>query len=211
MRTPRPAFSESEPSGDVIVVIGVPFLAACVGRSSPSPGAPCPRRATARRLRVGRGQTKAIKNQREQVIGSAQEGKDGVITVSFPGKLSLTFAGNKIQVNVHPSYKGNMCGLCGSNNGQKKGDLAGPQKCIYSKPELVLAAYRVPLASKPCKPLPQHIERQLREQTEQCDKYQEIPTKVIYPANDIIHSLIIINLMTLLHSTIHDCKLASSC
>ena len=57
--------------------------------------------------------------------------------------------------------------------------LTGPGKCIYSKPELQVASYRVSNGLGCQSNLPRQIQNQLERERDQCVQYKEIPTKVI--------------------------------
>ena len=57
--------------------------------------------------------------------------------------------------------------------------LTGPGKCIYSKPELQVARYRVSNGLGCQSNLPRQIQNQLERERDQCVQYKEIPTKVI--------------------------------
>lgn len=103
---------------------------------------------------------------------------DGVVTLRAPSVYlsELSTNGRLISVVPSPMLKNKLCGLCGDNNQEKNADIAGPQKCIYSKPELKVASYRIP--SDSCPPLPTPVKQELRKETEQCSKYQIRPSKV---------------------------------
>jgi len=77
--------------------------------------------------------------------------------------------------------KGHMCGLCGNFNMQYRDDLQGPKTCMYSKPEVEIAAYRIPDYPSGCdakKPLTQNIKELLQKESNQCFKPITIPTKI---------------------------------
>lgn len=74
-----------------------------------------------------------------------------------------------------------MCGLCGNQNQQKKDEVQGPQKCMFSQPEVESASYRVENYPQGCdaqKPLSVHIKEKLQKERQQCLKQKIIPTKV---------------------------------
>jgi hypothetical protein len=56
--------------------------------------------------------------------------------------------------------------------------LTGPGKCVYSKPELQVASYRVQSGDECQTNLPRQVQNQLEREREQCVQYKEIPTKV---------------------------------
>merc|ERR1712212_319078 len=77
--------------------------------------------------------------------------------------------------------KGHMCGLCGNFNMQYRDDLQGPKTCMYSKPEVEIAAYRIPDYPSGCdakKPLTQNVKDLLQKESNQCLKPITIPTKL---------------------------------
>ena len=105
--------------------------------------------------------------------------QDTLTTRLYTEWIDLAYDTQLVQVNPSNLHKDKLCGLCGDFNGQKLADLRGPKKCVFSKPEFVSASYRVSLPSKTCSPLPGQIEQGLRREEEQCEKYGEIPTKVM--------------------------------
>lgn len=111
-------------------------------------------------------------------IGVYRKTTDGTIEVRTEW-VNIRFNGYTLKVETSPLLKNKLCGLCGDYNGQVKADLRGPKKCVFSKPELVTASYRVSLPSKTCSPLQPHIQEGLRRETEHCTKYTEVPTKVV--------------------------------
>ena len=61
--------------------------------------------------------------------------------------------------------------------------MQGPQTCMYSKPEVEAAAYRIsdsPVGCEAEKPLAQNIKDLLQKESTQCLKKVSIPTKVIW-------------------------------
>jgi len=100
---------------------------------------------------------------------------NNVINIFTP-EFELTFTGTQLYVEVSPVLvlRKNMCGVCGPI-------MEGPQKCMYSKPEVEAAAYRIPdlpLACDAEKPLTPFIKERLQLETQQCLKKQFIPTKI---------------------------------
>lgn len=119
-----------------------------------------------------------VKDSHGEVVLTLKESVNGIIELNSRW-IKVTFDGYKAQLETSILIKSKLCGLCGDLNDQKMADLRGPKKCVYSKPELLSAAYRVSIPSHTCQPLSSHITEKLREEEEQCAKYKVIPTKVI--------------------------------
>ena len=97
--------------------------------------------------------------------------------------LSITFDGKDIAIeSSQMTKKGQLCGICGNQNQAQKDDVEGPKKCMYSKPEVEQASYRLRDEPRGCdaqKPLSQLIKQQLERENQQCHQKYDIPTKVI--------------------------------
>ncbi len=95
----------------------------------------------------------------------------------------IKFDGHKTEAKLSPMYRGKLCGLCGGQGGLRLGELVGPRRCAYSKPELLTASYRVSKLSsgkgRTCQPLPSGMESQLRREQSECVKEDAEPTSVI--------------------------------
>jgi len=110
---------------------------------------------------------------------------EGAISISAPQfglqELYLDVT-HTMSIQLNPLVlKGHMCGLCGNFNMQYKDDLQGPKTCMYSKPEVEIAAYRIPDYPSGCdakKPLTQNIKDLLQKESNQCLKPITIPTKL---------------------------------
>jgi len=96
--------------------------------------------------------------------------------------LDITFDGKNMVIETSQiTKKGQLCGICGNQNQQQKDDIEGPKKCMYSKPEVEQASYRIRDEPRGCdaqKPLSQHIKSQLERENQQCIKKTIIPTKI---------------------------------
>jgi len=112
------------------------------------------------------------------VIGTITKTTDGVIVVRSPELLleELRTNGQIVQVFPSPLLKNKLVGICGGLTNQVRGEVAGPKKCVYSKPELEVASYWIP--SETCSSLPSNIMSELKKETEQCAVYHVQPTKV---------------------------------
>lgn len=103
---------------------------------------------------------------------------DGVVILRAPSLYleELACNGKLISVVSSPMMKSKLCGLCGDCNNDKNGDISSPQKCVFSKPELKVASYRIP--SESCPSMRSELKNELWKETEQCSKYKIQPTKV---------------------------------
>jgi len=113
-----------------------------------------------------------------EVIATISKTTDGVIVVKSPQLLlnELRTDGKVIQVFPSPLLKNKLVGICGDFNNQVLAEIAGPKKCIYSKPELEVASYWIP--STTCPSLPSTLMSELRNENEQCALFHVQPTKV---------------------------------
>jgi len=125
------------------------------------------------------------KNQMKSIFDKSSEmeickiyrSKDGVMHLMAPAyNLDLQFDGERLAVSSSQLLKNKLCGICGNFNHQSSADLAGPKKCIYSKPEVEIASYRI--SDPHCSPLQGSIKEKLATETKNCAKYHEIPTEV---------------------------------
>ena len=122
------------------------------------------------------------KLNRNSVVAHVFRSQNNVIQIKGEWqKIQLTFDGQNVAVEVAPVYKSLMCGMCGNFNQQVKDELEGPSKCMYSKPEIKIASYRINNLPQSCeqeKPLSQMIKQKLEKETSECIKRKQIPTKV---------------------------------
>ena len=114
---------------------------------------------------------------------------DGVIVLRSVSHGTMLFDGYKIQLEATSStLKTKLCGVCGSFANKISADLTGPTKCVYSKPELLVASYRVgSLPTKSCEPLTGWVAKELEKETEECSKFKIVPTKVCTMSNTYVH------------------------
>lgn len=121
-----------------------------------------------------------IKDVRGETVAEIKRSVDGVIVLRSNNHGVILFNGYKIQVEATSSeHKSKLCGLCGSFGNKISADLTGPSKCVYSKPEIFVASYRVgSLPSKSCEPLSGKIAQELEKENEECSKFKIVRTKV---------------------------------
>ena len=129
------------------------------------------------------GQLKSIVSQQLGVLGEIYRAPNKVVELkSSRYSLSITFDGKDIAIESSQlTKKGQLCGICGNQNQAQKDDIEGPKKCMYSKPEVEQASYRLRDEPRGCeaqKPLSQLIKQQLERENQQCHQKYDIPTKV---------------------------------
>jgi len=105
---------------------------------------------------------------------------DGIVIIRCPQLMlnELRTDGKVIQVLPSPLLKNRLCGLCGDFNNQIQADIAGPSKCVYSKPELEVASYMVESSVCPLRQSHSPILDELEAENQQCAKVHVQPTKV---------------------------------
>jgi len=129
------------------------------------------------------GQLKSIVSQQLGVLGEIYRAPNKVVELkSSRYSLSITFDGKDIAIESSQlTKKGQLCGICGNQNQAQKDDIEGPKKCMYSKPEVEQASYRLRDEPRGCeaqKPLSQLIKQQLERENQQCHQKYDIPTKI---------------------------------
>jgi len=127
-------------------------------------------------------QWQELKSAQQEVLGQVLRAPNGVIEISAPQYMvSLTFDGRDLAVETSQVVKGMTCGLCGNQNQDLRDEVDGPKACLYSRPEIKAAAYRIESHPQGCdsqKPLSQHIKQRLEQENQQCLKEKVIPTKI---------------------------------
>lgn len=91
--------------------------------------------------------------------------------------ITIKTNGERISVSPSLSMKGRLCGICGDMNDQALADISGPTRCVYSSPSVEVAAYRV--STPQCSPMDTKIKQILDLETNNCARFQEMPTEVI--------------------------------
>ena len=120
---------------------------------------------------------KTIRDSSRTIVIELYKTKDSVIEFRAPlFHVELRFNGERLDVETSPLMKNKLCGICGDYNNQRLADVSGPKKCIYSKPEIQIASYRI--NSPHCSVLEGSIKEKLETETQKCAKYTEIPTEV---------------------------------
>jgi len=64
-----------------------------------------------------------------------------LVEISWVAAVRVTTVG--ISVEVHPSYKGNLCGACSNYDGESA-TMTGPMGCSYQNYELFMASWAMP-------------------------------------------------------------------
>nr|ADD73552.1 vitellogenin 2 [Paracyclopina nana] len=117
-----------------------------------------------------------------QELGQIVKSQDNVIRLRAPKyDVEVIFNGDDISIETSESMKGSLCGLCGNFNRQRQDEIQGPNKCMYSRPEVEAAAYRVNNSPAGCqqeKPLSASVEQRLERENQQCLRERQIPTKI---------------------------------
>lgn len=128
-------------------------------------------------LAVPKNEVKTIKLAGADIAVIVKKTSDEVVEVrSSDNTLRLRFDGERVSVQSLPLLRNRLCGLCGDQNLQKAADLRGPRQCVYSRPLMEVASYRVQTAT--CSALAAPIKLQFEKERRECAKFKEIPTKV---------------------------------
>jgi len=121
---------------------------------------------------------KVIHEGPTEVLATLYKSLDSVIHFEAPYYgLSFKFDGERISIESTQFLKNKLCGICGDLNLQTLADIRGPRKCVYSKPELTIASYRIP--EPHCSPLVTPVKELLETETRKCALYKEYPTEVL--------------------------------
>jgi hypothetical protein len=129
-------------------------------------------------IEVPKTERKPIKNSEGKMVAEVIRTKDNVVVLKS-SKISVYFDGKLIKLEGSMLLKNKLVGLCGDNNGQKVADITSPSECMLSKPELIVASWRVgSLPSKQCQPLPEQIKSRLEKETQMCVKIAHQHTRV---------------------------------
>merc|ERR1712111_325361 len=110
------------------------------------------------------------------VIAEVLMTPDHVVVVKAPRFLLEEVMGNGQIIEVVPSVqlKNKLCGVCGNF---QKPIMTVSGHCVYSKPELEIASWRIPSSSSSSMMSPT-LMSQLKKETEMCSKFTVQPTKV---------------------------------
>ena len=107
-----------------------------------------------------------IKYAEQQVMAVVRMTSDGFIELDSPSHLiRVTVSAEEVILLNSPIHRGRLCGLCGSQTGDKVTDLAGPKKCPLPE-NLMNVAYelRQPAGCKSSKtPADQEVLRRVQE------------------------------------------------
>ena len=84
-----------------------------------------------------------VKNSKDDVLAVIRKTSDGFIELDSPSHwIRVTLDANEVIVLNSPVHRGRLCGLCGSQTGNKVTDLTGPQKCSIPE-DLMDVAYEL--------------------------------------------------------------------
>ena len=98
------------------------------------------------------GQPKSVKNAQNEIVAIVKKAADNFIQVESPVTHMITVLtdGQEVVVLGSPIHRGRLCGLCGSQTGNKLTDLEGPRQCTIPK-DLLDAAYEIKNSPVGCK------------------------------------------------------------
>lgn len=93
-------------------------------------------------LREG-GISQYIKDSEGDLIAIVRKTKDGFLILESPSHLMrVSVNPEEIVILNSPVHRGRLCGLCGSQTGEKVTDLMGPKKCALPS-DLMSVAYEL--------------------------------------------------------------------
>lgn len=71
-----------------------------------------------------------VRDTEEEIIALIRKTSDGFVELDSPSHLiRVTVSPNEVILLNSPIHRGRLCGLCGSQTGDKLTDLVGPKKC----------------------------------------------------------------------------------
>ena len=96
------------------------------------------------------------------------------------GLVTVRYMGSSAQIVVDSRLRGSLAGVCGQIESDALVSLAGPRKCVYSKPQLLVASYRVSTQGHQCQPIAeQQVQQQLQQEQQQCIKAKIVTSEVL--------------------------------
>ena len=125
--------------------------------------------------------TGIIENKDDEVIATLRRTTDGVVVINARNFFLEEVAtnGKELQIMPSPFMHGKVSGLCGSFHGDT---VTGSLSCVYSKPELEVASWTVPMVGSGSVSgsvsIPAPLMSELKRESQQCAKVTLNPTKV---------------------------------
>ncbi|XP_055934149.1 uncharacterized protein LOC129963676 [Argiope bruennichi] len=74
-------------------------------------------------------------HETEKIYAVVKKPMDGHAFIEIHGEkagIKVTYDGEHVKIQVHPRYKGELCGLCSEFDGEIVRELRGPDRCLYS-------------------------------------------------------------------------------
>lgn len=98
------------------------------------------------------GESYVVKDSDNQILAVIKKTADNFIEVdaSASHMIRVLSDGNEVVVLGSPIHRGRLCGLCGSQTGNKVTDLTGPRQCSIPR-DLMDAAYELKNSPTGCK------------------------------------------------------------
>lgn len=111
-----------------------------------------------------------VRDSEEQIIAVIRKTSDGFIELDSPSHwIRVTVNANEVILLNSPIHRGRLCGLCGSQTGDKLTDMTGPRRCDLSE-NLMGLAYELRQPAR-CKSSQSPAEREiLRRVQDKCMK-----------------------------------------
>ena len=94
----------------------------------------------------------SVKNPQNEILAVIKKTADNFIEVDSPTSHMIKVLSDPKQIVVmgSPIHRGRLCGLCGSQTGNKMTDLTGPRQCVIPK-DLMEVAYELKNSPVGCK------------------------------------------------------------
>ena len=98
------------------------------------------------------GESYVLKNSQNEILAIIKKTADNFIQVDSPTShmIKVLVDPKEVVVMGSPIHRGRLCGLCGSQTGNKMTDLTGPRQCVIPK-DLMDVAYELKTSPPNCK------------------------------------------------------------